>query len=205
MDAFRWYACDDANFARFLSTIELVVAMPEAHIDPWMDLCHTFHFHVPHLIAPAGETRFDTVRKSLAFLKENDFLLEPCLIGVHDAARPLVLPTDIDRVIQAASIHGAAALAVKSTDSVRIVGSDGSNQSVDRSKVYLMQTPQVFAAETLQLAYKQPYDPAFTDDASVVEKTGTSIQLVDGDSRNLKITFPEHIAFAEQLLLRSES
>lgn len=187
-------------FHRAESEISLLVAMPPEHVDPWMDLCHKFQFHVPHLIGPSGETRFATVLNSLNFLKEQDMLEEGVLIGVHDAARPLIMPQHIDEVIREAQRTGAAALGIPSTDSVRIKQMNGHNQSVPRSEVYLMQTPQVFHADILLKAYQQPYTTSFTDDASVVEKTGIPIQLVEGDPRNLKITFPEHIAFAEQLL-----
>src|SRR5690606_16394936 len=96
------------------------------------------------------------------------------------------------------------ALARQSTDSVRVKSRNGLKSNIlSRSRVYLMQTPQAFNGVVLSHAYEQADDPSFTDDASVVEKKGYPITLVDGDTRNIKITFPEDLRIAEILLSES--
>jgi 2-C-methyl-D-erythritol 4-phosphate cytidylyltransferase len=71
---------------------------------------------------------------------------------------------------------------------------------VDRSRFYLVQTPQVFRASILKTGYKQSWIPEFTDDASVVENIGTDVRLVMGNRENIKITFPEDLIIAELFL-----
>ena len=79
---------------------------------------------------------------------------------------------------------------VDCTDSVRIVSEDGgSNAPIDRSRVKLVQTPQVFRASILKQAYNVEFSPLFTDDASVVEHAGHKIHLTKGDVKNKKITY----------------
>lgn len=124
-----------------------------------------------------------------------------CIIAVHDAARPLISPALIDKTYQQATLTGAAALALPSTDSVRIKsGNNLKNNAFPRASVYLMQTPQIFNGAILYDAYGQADGNSFTDDASVVEKKGYPITLVDGDTRNIKITFPEDLHIAEIFL-----
>src|SRR5690606_32893478 len=126
--------------------------------------------------------------------------------AVHDAVRPLISPALIDLTYATAQQKGNAALAVASSSSVRLEQLDSpKNFSYPREKVYLMQTPQTFQGAMLFPAYEQPEDPTFTDDASVVEKTGTSITLVRGDTCNIKITFPTDLPVAEKLLAERRS
>jgi 2-C-methyl-D-erythritol 4-phosphate cytidylyltransferase len=77
---------------------------------------------------------------------------------------------------------------------------DGSTAIIDRSKLRIVQTPQIFSAETLRKAYEQPFDERFTDDASVVEAMGVTITSVEGEARNIKITTPNDLAYAEWLV-----
>ena len=86
--------------------------------------------------------------------------------------------------------------AIKSRDSVR--QNTGTHTiPLDREEIYLIQTPQTFSSEILKKAYTQEYRNEFTDDASVAEKIGIKINLIDGETRNFKITFPEDIRLAE--------
>ncbi|MNT77790.1 2-C-methyl-D-erythritol 4-phosphate cytidylyltransferase [compost metagenome] len=90
----------------------------------------------------------------------------------------------------------AVIVARSSTDSVRV--STGTNtQAIDRNQIWLVQTPQIFEGGLLERAYKQEEEPTFTDDASVVEKLGHAIEIVMGDYRNIKITYPEDLEIAE--------
>jgi 2-C-methyl-D-erythritol 4-phosphate cytidylyltransferase len=71
---------------------------------------------------------------------------------------------------------------------------------VERSRLYLVQTPQVFKTEIIRNAYNQPWSPEFTDDASVVEKYGVQVQMVLGNRENIKITYPEDLEVASLFL-----
>ena len=164
-------------FAEALPGAELVVVLPEAHIAYWRDLAA--RFDVPrHTAVAGGSERFDSVRQGLEAVSD-----EAELIAVHDAARK----------------EGAAVPAVAPADSVRTVDGDASHP-LDRSRLRLVQTPQVFRADLLRRAYAADFSPAFTDDASVVEAAGHAVALCEGDRRNLKITAPEDLLCAEALL-----
>lgn len=185
------------SFAEALPAAELVVVLPEEHIAYWRDLAA--RFDVPrHTAVAGGSERFDSVRRGLAAVSE-----EAELIAVHDGVRPLASRELILRTCAAARTAGAAIPAVAPADSVRTIGDDGSH-ALDRSRLRLVQTPQVFRADLLRAAYAADFDPAFTDDASVVEAAGHAVTLCEGERRNLKITTPEDLLFAEALLRGDE-
>ena len=102
---------------------------------------------------------------------------------------------------------GSAVPAVQAGDTLRVLEKKGEtlvagDSVLDRSRIYAIQTPQVFWSETLLDAYRQAFDTAFTDDASVVAKKGIPLSYVQGERYNLKITTPEDLALAEAILLR---
>lgn len=180
-------------FAKALPGAELVVVLPEAHIAYWRDLAA--RFDVPrHTAVAGGSERFDSVRRGLEAVSD-----EAELIAVHDGVRPLASRELILRTFAAARKEGAAVPAVAPADSVRTVDGDASHP-LDRSRLRLVQTPQVFRADLLRRAYAADFSPAFTDDASVVEAAGHAVALCEGDRRNLKITAPEDLLCAEALL-----
>jgi 2-C-methyl-D-erythritol 4-phosphate cytidylyltransferase len=188
-------------FAASKSSPHVVVVIHPAMRPLWSSLCNQHQFSVTHTIADAGRTRFQSVKSGIDSIKHIEPDLQQSLIAVHDAARPLVTPSLIDCAYEMAARTGAAALATPSTNTVRIRSRYNlKNNTYPRELVYLMQTPQIFNGAILCEAYEQPEDETFTDDASVVEKKGYPITLVNGDTRNLKITFPEDLRIAELLL-----
>ena len=97
------------------------------------------------------------------------------------------------------NISGNAIPVITIPESIRQIDPHGS-EAADRNRFRLVQTPQVFLSTILQNAYRQSYVPEFTDDAGVVEKTGHTINLVEGNPENLKITTPTDMRIAEALL-----
>jgi len=172
----------------------IILVLPADYHAYWKELCTKYHFKVPHQLVTGGETRFHSVKNGLDLITDTD-----AVIAVHDAVRPLISRTIIENTYQYAAEHGNAVTAVKSRDSVRSMES-GISRSLVRDDVYLVQTPQTFRSAQIKKAYEQPYDPKFTDDASVVEETGVKINLFEGSHQNIKITFPEDIAIAEAIL-----
>jgi len=81
-----------------------------------------------------------------------------------------------------------------------VIGADETSSVIDRNKVVLIQTPQTFRSSVLQEAYEQEYDPDFTDDASVIEKSGYPVHIIEGDIRNIKVTFPVDLVIADKLI-----
>lgn len=191
-------------FHRSRSSPQLIIAVHPSLRADWSALCEKHCFAVPHTVVDGGKTRFESVKNALEVIKSMDLEPAHCMIAVHDAARPLISPALIDKTYQQAALTGAAALAVPSTDSIRVEsGNSLKNNAFPRTRVYLMQTPQTFNGTILCDAYEQVNGYSFTDDASVVEKKGYPITLVDGDTRNIKITFPADLRIAEVLLGQS--
>ena len=177
-------------------SFDVIVALPEGQMKLWHALCEQYGFTVPHRVVPGGETRWHSVKNALDALGD---IADVDVVAVHDGVRPLAGADLIARVLDAARRDGAAIPVVSLNDSVRQIA-DGTSHALDRSSLRAVQTPQAFDARLLMGAYGQPFDPTFTDDASVVERYGHAVTLVKGDPRNLKITRPMDLALAEYLL-----
>lgn len=188
-------------FHRWDASARLIVVLPEAHRPYWEMLCREIGCSVAHRLARGGETRFDSVRSGLATVEEEIGSAsdgEKILIGVHDGVRPFVSAEVIEACFQEASRSGAAVPVVPMIDSLREADAEGS-RPVDRSRYFAVQTPQVFDAALLCEAYRQPYSPRFTDDASVVEALGRKVKMVPGSRENIKLTTPFDLLLAEAL------
>lgn len=183
-------------FDRWDASARLIVVLPEDQIDTWKRLCEAHVFGRTHHVVAGGETRFHSVRNGL------DDVASDGLIAVHDGVRPLVAPSVIAACFAAAADGGAAVPVVPVVESVREVDADGGSRPVDRTRLRVVQTPQVFRADVLRAAYCLPYDPRFTDDASVVEASGVAVRLVPGNRENIKLTTPMDLLLAEQLMRR---
>src|SRR6185312_8503269 len=145
-------------------------------------------------LVQGGDTRYQSVKNALAVLKANT-----TMVGVHDAARPLVSLQTIEKTFVAAEQYGAAIPVIDMNESLREV-SGAEAKAVDRTKFKVVQTPQCFKKDILLKAYDMPYSPLFTDDASMVEKIGHSIFITEGNKENIKITYPQDLIVAQTLL-----
>ncbi|MDJ0868932.1 MAG: 2-C-methyl-D-erythritol 4-phosphate cytidylyltransferase, partial [Myxococcota bacterium] len=124
------------------------------------------------------------------------------LVAVHDAARALVRPGAVGRVIAVARREGAAILAVPVRDTIKRVVGERIEETPPRSACWAAQTPQVFRAELLREALDKASAESFlgTDDAELVERLGVPVYVVEGDADNLKVTHPEDLVLAEHVL-----
>jgi len=181
-------------FVNYDEKIQVILVLPSDQIDLWKEICKKYSVNIPHTIVLGGETRFHSVKNGLSHIQDNN-----CIIAVHDAARPLVSTNVIDQAFKCAEKKGSAIPFIPITDSIRIIENELS-KPIDRTKLVAIQTPQCFKGDLLQEAYKQPYCAEFTDDATVVEKMGIKISLINGNPENFKITTPIDILFAEALL-----
>ncbi len=146
-----------------------------------------------HTVVKGGEERFFSVKNGLAQVTE------PGVVGIHDAVRPFVSIDTLTRCYTMAETYGNAIPVLPVTDSLREQTPQG-NSAVDRRRYVRVQTPQCFDSALLLTAYAQPFDPAFTDDASVVERSGIRIHLTEGNAENIKITEQSDLRLAEFLL-----
>ncbi len=181
----------------FMEDLHIVVVIPESYKKEWISLCHLHDFKVPHQIAPCGPTRYHSVKSGLKLVPDGQ------LVAIHDGVRPFASRETIERCFKLAEIRGNAIPVSPVRESVRVYGQT-SNQSIDRQKLVLVQTPQVFRSTLIRKAYQQPYDEQFTDDAGVLEKTGEPIYLTEGNRENIKITDHFDLMIAENLIIRKE-
>jgi 2-C-methyl-D-erythritol 4-phosphate cytidylyltransferase len=148
-------------------------------------------------VVRGGERRQDSVAAGLkAISKSAEF------VAVHDAARPLITPREIDRVYLAAKKHGAAVLATPVPDTLKLASSDGVVcGSIERENVFAMQTPQIFARQLLHEAYDRVAKEArhVTDEVSAVQNIA-KVAIVRAEDENMKITFANDLAIAELIL-----
>ena len=184
------------KFQETLKDVKIILALPENQIDFWKGLCSKYNFSTSYQLVAGGITRFHSVQNALALIKEDS------IVAIHDGVRPLVNSATINTCFSAAEKLGNAIPVVDVVESLRHVSKqDNINKAVARSCYKLVQTPQCFRSELILKAYQQEYDAAFTDDASVVEKLGEEINLVDGNRENIKITTTEDLLIAEALFL----
>lgn len=160
----------------------------------WGELCSKHRFKVPHQVIKGGAERFNSVKNGLNVIKG------PGIVAIHDAVRPLVTAGLILRSYEMASEKGNAVAAIQPVDSVRIKKEGMDSAALNRAELYLIQTPQTFRTEQLDHAYNQPFKTEFTDDASVVEKAGFSINILEGERSNIKITYAQDMEMASFLL-----
>ncbi len=171
---------------------EIILVLHEDSHKYWEELCIKYGFNIPHLLIKGGQQRFHSVRNGLMAIKGDG------IVAIHDAVRPLVSSKLITKTFEFAEENGNAIACIKPSDSVRKIKKDTS-KIVDRDELVMIQTPQTFEISQLRTAYQQHYKPKFTDDASVVEKAGFKINLVEGERNNFKITYPEDLELANLL------
>lgn len=180
-------------FHRFDPAMQLIVVLPKEQIAGWRTLCTGHGFTIEHVVVSGGEERFHSVWEGLKEVQHDG------LVAVHDGVRPLVSVDLIERCFAAAEANGAAIPVVPVSSSVRELVGEGS-RALDRSRLRVVQTPQCFRVELLCKAFELPYDPAFTDEATLVERIGLAVHLVDGEDYNIKVTTPTDLILANALL-----
>ena len=180
---------------------EIVVAVREEDLLPTGGLCRLYGVTKPVKIVRGGESRLDSVLAAAMECRE-----DAAFLAVHDGARPLADPELIDRVVALAHRTNAAALAVPVKDTIKVVRDGRVESTPDRALLRAVQTPQVFDAQLLRAALQsaQTLGAEITDDCSAVERLGKEVYLTEGSYENIKITTPEDMLLACELLRRRE-
>jgi 2-C-methyl-D-erythritol 4-phosphate cytidylyltransferase len=184
-------------FHAFDSSVQLVLVLPADQIDHWKSLRQTHSCQVPHAIMEGGQSRFQSVRQGLALVPPE------AVVAIHDGVRPFVDKRMLEEGFKMAIEKGSAIATMPLKESLRQLKYEKS-QAVNRSEFCMVQTPQVFQARRIKQAYRQAEDSQFTDCASVAEAAGQVISLYTGSYRNIKITTPEDLLWAESLLKNKE-
>lgn len=149
-------------------------------------------------IVPGGATRADSVRRGLQAIRA----ATAEIVAVHDGVRPFVTVEEIENTVQTAKRDGAAILATPATDTIKLVEGDTVVKTLARQHLRQAATPQCFRYDLLRRAYEHVdvADPSLTDESVLVERLGEPVTVVEGSSRNIKITTPLDLLIAETLL-----
>ena len=186
-----WYTI--TAFLDAYPDLEIILVLPQAHLQTGLHIIQTTKDSGRVWITEGGETRFHSVKKGL------DYVQQHSMVFVHDGVRCLLTPELIRRCYNHAIDKGNAIPAIAAVDTIRIETVKG-NELVDREKIRIIQTPQTFYSDIIKAAFEQDYEESFTDEASVVERLGVKIHLVEGEATNIKITRPIDILIAEKIL-----
>ncbi|HSV64209.1 MAG TPA: 2-C-methyl-D-erythritol 4-phosphate cytidylyltransferase [Chthoniobacterales bacterium] len=187
-------------FERTKSVDEIILVARAERVAEFEELVRQHAFKKVRSVIAGGEQRHDSVRAGLEQVSER-----ASHVAVHDAARPLVAPEQIERVFELARVHGGAALAepitntLKRADENRVV-----TGGVSRENLFAMQTPQIFARDLLKQAYAAIAADklAVTDEVSAVEHVGAKVVLLPNEEWNVKITYPRDLLLAQAVLNR---
>lgn len=180
----------------------IVVAAPDevAHVENMLSSLK--EIKTWQVVSGGSERQYSIANALKAMSQLTDIVL------VHDGARPLVNIQCINSVIQAATAHQAAVVAVPVKDTIKTVNDSGTvTDTPERHTLWSIQTPQGFTANILRQAYEQAAQDDYlgTDDASLVERIGASVKIVPGSYENIKVTTPEDLIIAEALMKRKDS
>ncbi len=157
-----------------------------------------FDFKKVSKIVIGGESRQESVYKGLKALP-----ISTQFVAIHDGARVLIKPEDINKVVETAKQEKAAIIASKATDTIKRSKENFIISTVDRSDIYYAQTPQVFQYDLITEAHRQAIENNkidFTDDASLIEQRGFKVKLVEPTGLNIKVTTAEDLQIVEALL-----
>lgn len=182
---------------------EIAVAVPESALVEMEAFTSQYRLHKVGKVLAGGARRQDSVANVLKKLplKDSDIVL------VHDGVRPFIEPQKISHVIRSCKEHGAAVLAVQPKDTIRRSNGGGFfDQTLDRTALWLVQTPQAFRASVILKAFEKAKRDRFvsTDEAALVERTGVKVRIVEGSYDNIKITTPEDLELGGQILERRQ-
>ena len=190
-------------FERTSCVRDVILVTRAERVEEMRELVRQHEFSKTLHVIAGGTHRQDSVRAGLERLAT-----EASFVAVHDAARPLVTPEQIERVFALARQHGAAALAEPITDTIKRVDENlFVSGGVARDGLYAMQTPQIFSRELILSAYADvaAQGLSITDEVSAVEQLGAKVLLVPNDEFNVKITYPRDLLLAQSVLIRRSS
>ena len=180
-------------FDQHPSVSTLVVVGPSKNLDAIKKILTSLK--KPCEVVPGGTTRQKSVEAGLRAVHKSTGI-----VLIHDAARPFISAQIVTKVIEATKNTGAAAVAIPVTDTVRYAEDGCFARTISRDGLYAMQTPQGFQYDLLQKAFRQAGGISdATDDVALMEHIGQSVQIIEGDRSNIKITTPSDWEWAQQM------
>lgn len=177
---------------------EVIVVLPAEESAGFLSLVGKYGLRKVARVVPGGATRADSVKRGLMAIRS----ATAEIVAVHDGVRPFVTVDEISSTIAAAQSDGAAILVAPVTDTIKQVTDRAVVKTLDRGVLRRALTPQCFQYELLRQAYQRAdvNDPLLRDESALVEQLGKPVTVVEGSSRNIKITTAEDLAIAEAFL-----
>ncbi|VEN75334.1 2-C-methyl-D-erythritol 4-phosphate cytidylyltransferase [Candidatus Desulfarcum epimagneticum] len=186
-------------FDRCGAVDRIVLVVPEGDLDFCRDtLLPPLDIQKPLELTAGGRTRQDSVSRGLSACGNFDGI-----VVIHDGARPFVDPGDIEACVRGAKIHGACVIGRPCFDTLKRLGAGGIiEKTVERKRLWTVQTPQAFHRDLIQKALDQAKRENFqaTDEAGLVERMGVGVRMEKGSALNIKITAPEDLALARAIV-----
>lgn len=180
---------------------EVIPAVKQQDMRAVLAMAKSYGLNKVTRAAIGGKERQDSVHNALKLIKSE----RKAIVMVHDAARPFISAEIINRVIDGLAGNDGCIAAVPAKDTIKQTNKAGIvARTPDRSTLWQVQTPQAFALSTLKRAYKEAMGEKFysTDDSALVERMGAKVKVVMGSYDNIKLTTPEDITIAEEIMLR---
>ncbi|MCR5165678.1 MAG: 2-C-methyl-D-erythritol 4-phosphate cytidylyltransferase [Oscillospiraceae bacterium] len=189
-------------FQRIDEISEIIVAAKKEHSDTIRQTAEKYGITKLTAVTEGGATRQSSVINALKCVSK-----ETSLIAVHDAARPLVSEEYVRSCIHDASVFGGATLGVPVRDTIKVADDGFVTDTPDRSRLYIIQTPQIFIKKYYfaGVNFALDHELDFTDDCQLAEAVGTKIHITVSDYKNIKLTTPEDIDIAEAILGKSDT
>lgn len=176
---------------------EVVVVTREDLLVEVSRLCRDYSLQKVTKVVVGGAERIDSVRAGIQEVRS-----DAALIAIHDGARPLVTQQILDETVAQAARSGAAAPAIPVTDTIKRAQDGRTVETVDRSSLWAMQTPQIFEAGLIRAAIEKAVadQEPLTDDCAAVERLGMPVTLTQGSRENIKVTTPFDLLLGEAIL-----
>jgi 2-C-methyl-D-erythritol 4-phosphate cytidylyltransferase len=177
---------------------EIILVAPEDYLGHCSQaIVDRYSFNKIKKVVAGGEERQDSVYKGLKACSNNT-----AIVTIHDGVRPFISPEKVSESIKLCQQKKAVILAVPVKDTIKRVEDGSVVTTLDREKLWLVQTPQVFEYKLILNAYEKASEDGFvgTDDSALVERLGYEVTVLEGEYENLKITTAEDLSIAEKLL-----
>ncbi|PLT31303.1 2-C-methyl-D-erythritol 4-phosphate cytidylyltransferase [Peribacillus deserti] len=164
-------------------------------------LIEEYSFQKPIELISGGAERQDSVYNGLQAIEKQE-----AIVLVHDGARPFIQRNLIAELVKAAAERGSGILAVPVKDTIKKVKDNSVLETVERSSLWAVQTPQAFRISLLKEAHRKARESGLlgTDEASLIENMGLEVSVIEGNYDNIKITTPEDIFFAEAIIRKNK-
>lgn len=178
---------------------EVVLVVNKEERETMLELVKTFRLQKVQAIVNGGRERQQSVYNGIVYVSEKK---KDGIVLIHDGARPFVTKTMVEALVKKVLQSEAATVAVPVKDTIKRVENNKVVETLKRESLWAIQTPQAFKLSLIKKAHEQAEEEGVlgTDDASLVERLGVSVCITEGDYRNIKLTTPEDLIFAEAIM-----